>query len=65
MNYPTDAVTSSFDSPLGRIQLAASPRGLLGAWFEGQHGWEMAGSLTGYSGGIDRKVALLQLERTA
>lgn len=27
----------AFDSPLGRITLAASPLGLRGLWFEGQH----------------------------
>ncbi|MDI1247205.1 MAG: methylated-DNA--[protein]-cysteine S-methyltransferase [Rhodoferax sp.] len=29
-------VTTTFDSPLGRMRLAASPQGLCGVWFEGQ-----------------------------
>ena len=33
MKFKTATVQSVFDSPLGRIMLAASPQGLQGAWF--------------------------------
>ena len=36
MKKPADIVTTTFDSPLGRIRLAARPQGLCGVWFEGQ-----------------------------
>ncbi|MEY4098955.1 MAG: hypothetical protein RL300_126 [Pseudomonadota bacterium] len=36
MKKHVDPITSTFDSPLGRMRLAASPQGLCGVWFEGQ-----------------------------
>lgn len=36
MKIPADIVTTTFDSPLGRVRLAARPQGLCGVWFEGQ-----------------------------
>lgn len=36
MKHFTDTVTTTFNSPLGRMRLAASPHGLCGVWFEGQ-----------------------------
>jgi methylated-DNA-[protein]-cysteine S-methyltransferase len=36
MKYCADTVTSTLDSPLGLLRLAASPLGLSGLWFEGQ-----------------------------
>jgi methylated-DNA-[protein]-cysteine S-methyltransferase len=35
MKTSVDTVTTTFDSPLGRIRLAANPQGLCGVWFEG------------------------------
>ena len=35
MKKSVDTVTTTFDSPLGRIRLAANPQGLCGVWFEG------------------------------
>lgn len=35
MKKPVDIVTTTFDSPIGLVRLAASPRGLCGVWFEG------------------------------
>jgi len=43
-----DVVTTTFNSPLGLMRVAASPQGLCGVWFEGQHhqsdasGWHTA-----------------------
>lgn len=34
MKTPVDTVTTTFDSPLGLIRLAASAQGLWGVWFE-------------------------------
>lgn len=39
MPLPADLATASYDSPLGPVLLAASPRGLAGLWFEGQRHW--------------------------
>ncbi len=36
MKMPVDAVTTTFQSPLGLVRLAASSKGLCGVWFEGQ-----------------------------
>lgn len=36
MKQPDHTVTTTFDSPLGQMRLAASPLGLCGVWFEGQ-----------------------------
>lgn len=36
MKYPTDTVQRRWLSPLGAIDLAATPRGLAGLWFEDQ-----------------------------
>lgn len=36
MKHFTDTVTTTFNSPLGLMRLAASPHGLCGVWFEGQ-----------------------------
>lgn len=36
MNFPPDAVRTTTPSPLGTLTLAASPRGLLGVWFNDQ-----------------------------
>jgi methylated-DNA-[protein]-cysteine S-methyltransferase len=36
MRYPASTVQTSYDSPLGRIILAASDQRLVGLWFEGQ-----------------------------
>ena len=36
MKFSTSAVQTSFDSPLGRIIVAASEDKLLGVWFDGQ-----------------------------
>jgi methylated-DNA-[protein]-cysteine S-methyltransferase len=36
MKKPIDIVTATFDSPLGRMRVAASPQGVCGVWFEGQ-----------------------------
>ncbi len=35
MKHSTDIVFTSFNCPLGPMRLAASPQGLMGAWFEG------------------------------
>jgi len=48
MKFSTSAVQTSFDSPLGRIIVAASEDKLLGVWFDGQRhqpdtsSWPMA-----------------------
>lgn len=36
MQYSTSTVQTHYDSPLGRILLAATPTGLAGLWFDGQ-----------------------------
>ena len=36
MKKHVDTVTTTFESPLGRMRLAARPQGLCGVWFEGQ-----------------------------
>lgn len=36
MKKPADIVTSTFDSALGLMRVAASPQGVCGVWFEGQ-----------------------------
>lgn len=36
MKKSVDTVTTTFDSPLGPMRLAANPQGLCGVWFEGQ-----------------------------
>ena len=36
MHFHPDTVQSRFDSALGPVRLAASPKGLCGLWFEGQ-----------------------------
>lgn len=36
MKFPTDTVQTRWTSPLGPMVLAASSRGLVGAWFDGQ-----------------------------
>ena len=36
MKFDTSTVQSSFQSPLGKITLAATDKGLTGLWFEGQ-----------------------------
>lgn len=36
MKKSVDTVTTTFDSPLGLMRLAANPQGLCGVWFEGQ-----------------------------
>ena len=36
MKYSKDTVQSSFESPLGRVVLAANATHLLGVWFDGQ-----------------------------
>ncbi|PKO62606.1 MAG: cysteine methyltransferase [Betaproteobacteria bacterium HGW-Betaproteobacteria-18] len=36
MKKSVDTVTTTFDSPLGLMRLAANPKGLCGLWFEGQ-----------------------------
>ncbi|TFZ00172.1 methylated-DNA--[protein]-cysteine S-methyltransferase [Ramlibacter humi] len=46
MKFPRDLIAAHYDSPLGRILLAATPRGLAGLWFEGQryhpgHDWAL------------------------
>ncbi|MFD0667108.1 methylated-DNA--[protein]-cysteine S-methyltransferase [Ramlibacter sp. MAHUQ-53] len=39
MPSPAPRHTASYDSPLGPVLLAATPRGLAGLWFEGQKHW--------------------------
>lgn len=36
MRHPSDLVQTDCPTPLGRMKLAASARGLCGAWFDGQ-----------------------------
>lgn len=36
MNHATDIETLRFESPLGPMLMAATPRGLAGLWFDGQ-----------------------------
>jgi methylated-DNA-[protein]-cysteine S-methyltransferase len=36
LKYPANTVTTTLQSPLGLIRLAANPMGLSGVWFEGQ-----------------------------
>lgn len=36
MKTSVDIVTAMFDSPLGLMRMAASPKGVCGVWFEGQ-----------------------------
>jgi methylated-DNA-[protein]-cysteine S-methyltransferase len=36
MKKPVDIATTTFNSPLGLIRVAASPQGVCGVWFEGQ-----------------------------
>lgn len=36
MQFPRDTVQSRTATPLGDVRLAASPRGLVGLWFDGQ-----------------------------
>lgn len=36
MKKSVDTVTTTFNSPLGCMRLAANPQGLCGVWFEGQ-----------------------------
>ena len=36
MKFPSDTVQTRWASPLGPMVLAASPRGLVGVWFDGQ-----------------------------
>ena len=36
MKFPTDTVQTRWQGPLGPMILAASPRGLIGVWFDGQ-----------------------------
>jgi methylated-DNA-[protein]-cysteine S-methyltransferase len=36
MKKPIDIATTTFDSPLGLMRVAASPQGVCGVWFEGQ-----------------------------
>lgn len=44
MNRMTVRACTHFDSPLGRVLLAATDRGLAGVWFEGQkHGPDASG----------------------
>jgi methylated-DNA-[protein]-cysteine S-methyltransferase len=42
MNYGPSITSCHFDSPLGPMLLAATERGLAGAWFVGQRHWPMA-----------------------
>ena len=36
MKKSADIVTTTFNSPLGLMRVAASPQGVCGVWFEGQ-----------------------------
>ena len=36
MKKPVHIATVTFDSPLGLVRVAASPKGVCGVWFEGQ-----------------------------
>jgi len=44
MKKPAATVTTTFDSPLGLIRVAARPQGVCGAWFEGQRHQPDAGA---------------------
>lgn len=46
--------TRHYDSPLGGITLASDGEALMGLWFDGR--------LTGYAGGICRKIRLIERE---
>lgn len=65
MNFHSSIVHSVYESPLGRITLAATDRGLAGLWFEGQKHWplQMTGShdWPAHDGHPVLKLACLQL----
>ena len=68
--------STTYLSPLGKITLAcdACGKNLVGLWLEGQKYYQGTliipchrvvganGSLTGYAGGIEKKIKLLELE---
>lgn len=45
--------TTTYTSPIGKMNLTCDETGLTGLWFEGE---------TGYAGGLDKKCRLLELE---
>lgn len=63
-----------YKSPIGDILIASDEIGLTGLWFVWHNEISIiipchrvvgtSGSLTGYAGGIDKKIALLELEHT-
>lgn len=63
MTALADLACAHYDSPLGPMLLAAGPRGLAGAWFEGQKHWPQgAGHWTRDEGHPVLAQAMAQLD---